>query len=93
MGKGPGEGLADPGCAYLVVVAKNAPDGRPDVATVRAFVANTSQGIVYNTAVWREFELPITVSSQLELNLFWTDQPMTVLGKVSHISCVPEDFR
>ncbi|KAJ7680563.1 galactose-binding domain-like protein [Mycena polygramma] len=55
MGKGPGEGLADPGSAYLVVVAKNATDGRPDVTTVRAFVANASQGIVYNTAVWREF--------------------------------------
>ncbi|KAJ7747310.1 galactose-binding domain-like protein [Mycena metata] len=58
MGKGPGEGLADPGCAYLVVVAKNAPDGRPDVATVRAFVASTSQGIMYNTAVWHQ---PMTV--------------------------------
>ncbi|KAJ7187993.1 galactose-binding domain-like protein [Mycena filopes] len=58
MGKGPGEGLSDPGCAYLVVVAKNASDGRPDVATVRAFVANSSQGIVYNTAVWHQ---PMTV--------------------------------
>jgi allantoicase len=54
MGKGPGEGLADPGCAYLVVVAKTAEDGRPDLTTVRAFVANASQGIMYNTAVWRE---------------------------------------
>ncbi|KAJ6500130.1 allantoicase [Mycena vitilis] len=58
MGKGPGEGLADPGSAYLVVVAKNATDGRPDVTTVRAFVANASQGIVYNTAVWHQ---PMTV--------------------------------
>jgi allantoicase len=55
MGKGLGEGLVDPGSAYLVVVAKNGADGRPDVQTVRAFVANASQGIVYDTAVWREF--------------------------------------
>ncbi|KAJ7178372.1 galactose-binding domain-like protein [Mycena crocata] len=58
MGKGSGEGLADPSCAYLVVVAKNAADGRPDVTTVRAFVANASQGIVYDTAVWHQ---PMTV--------------------------------
>ncbi|KAJ7268746.1 allantoicase [Mycena haematopus] len=58
MGKGPNEGPADPGSTYLVVVAKNGADGRPDVKTVRAFVANASQGIVYNTAVWHQ---PMTV--------------------------------
>jgi len=58
MGRGSGEGLADPGTAYLVVVAKNAADGQPDLSTVRAFVANASQGIVYNTAVWHQ---PMTV--------------------------------
>jgi len=58
MGKGPGEGLADPGCAYLVVVAKDGANGQPDAKTVRAFVANASQGIVYNTAVWHQ---PMTV--------------------------------
>ncbi|KAJ7772538.1 galactose-binding domain-like protein [Mycena maculata] len=58
MGRGSGEALADPGGAYLVVVAKNAADGRPDLSTVRAFVANASQGIVYDTAVWHQ---PMTV--------------------------------
>ncbi|KAJ7859725.1 allantoicase [Mycena leptocephala] len=58
MGKGTGEGLSDPGSAYLVVVAKNAANGRPDVTTVRAFVANASQGIVYDTAIWHQ---PMTV--------------------------------
>ncbi|KAJ7703008.1 galactose-binding domain-like protein [Mycena rosella] len=58
MGKGSGEGLADPGSAYLVVVAKNAADGRPDLSTVRAFIATASQGIVYDTAVWHQ---PMTV--------------------------------
>jgi allantoicase len=55
MGKGLGEGLADPGQAYLVVVAKNAADSdRPDIPTLRAFIATASQGIVYDTAVWRK---------------------------------------
>ncbi|KAL1755625.1 galactose-binding domain-like protein [Schizophyllum commune] len=53
MGKGSGEGLVDPGVAYLVTVAKNGKDGRPDLTTLRAFVATAAQGIVYNTAVWR----------------------------------------
>ncbi|KAF7376361.1 putative allantoicase [Mycena sanguinolenta] len=55
---GSGEGLTDPGCTYLVVVAKNGDDGRPDVKTVKAFVANASQGVMYNTAAWHQ---PMTV--------------------------------
>ncbi|KAJ7072146.1 galactose-binding domain-like protein [Mycena amicta] len=59
MGRGlRGEGLNDSGHAYLVVVAKNGDGGRPDVGTVRAFVATAAQGIVYNTAVWHQ---PMTV--------------------------------
>lgn len=54
MGRGSGEGLADPGTAYLVVCAKNATDGQPDLSTVRAFVATAAQGIMYNMRVWRE---------------------------------------
>ena len=40
--------------AYLVVVAKNGSDDRPDIGSLRAFVARADQGIVYNTGVWRE---------------------------------------
>jgi allantoicase len=40
---------------YLVVVAKNGPDDRPDVDSLRAFIARTNQGIVYNQGVWREW--------------------------------------
>nr|GAT44637.1 allantoicase [Mycena chlorophos] len=58
MGKGAGEGLSDPGSAYLVVVAKTANNGQPDLSSVRAFVATAAQGIVYNTAVWHQ---PMTV--------------------------------
>jgi allantoicase len=39
--------------AYQVVVAKNGPDDRPDLGTLRAFVARGNQGITYNTGIWR----------------------------------------
>jgi allantoicase len=39
---------------YLVVVAKNGLDDRPDIGTLRAFVSQGNQGIVYNTGVWRK---------------------------------------
>lgn len=39
--------------AYLVVVALNGKDDKPDINTLRAFVAPASQGIVYKTGIWR----------------------------------------
>jgi len=52
-----GDGLECPGTSYLVVVAKNGSDDKPDVTTLRAFVATAAQGIMYNKAVWRECRL------------------------------------
>jgi len=43
---------------YLVVVAKNGLDNRPDLGTLRAFAARGNQGIVYDTGVWHQ---PMTV--------------------------------
>ncbi|KAH8093946.1 allantoicase [Cristinia sonorae] len=37
---------------YLVVVAKNGADDKPDLTTLRAFVAAANQGIVYDTGIW-----------------------------------------
>lgn len=54
MGSGDGQGLKNPGDRYLVVVANNGPDDRPVLDSLKAFVATTAQGIVYNPAVWRE---------------------------------------
>jgi allantoicase len=50
MGSGGGEAV------YVVVVAKSEDgvDRKPDLTTLRAFVANSGQGVMYNTAVWRE---------------------------------------
>ena len=52
---GSDDGLEDPGSWYLVVVAKNGSDDKPDLTTLRAFMATAAQGIMYDTAVWREF--------------------------------------
>jgi allantoicase len=49
-----GDGLERPGEAYLVVVAKNGSNDKPDLKTLRAFAATAAQGIVYNTAVWHQ---------------------------------------
>jgi len=64
---------------YLVVVAENGPDDRPDIGTLRAFVAQGNQGITYNTGIWRT-QCPIHIS-QAVLNSH-VDQPMTVLDGV-----------
>ncbi|KXN91036.1 putative allantoicase [Leucoagaricus sp. SymC.cos] len=58
MGHGSGEGLTDTADKYLVVVARNGENNRPDLKTIRAFVATTAQGVVYNPAVWHQ---PMTV--------------------------------
>jgi len=55
MGQGSGEGLSETADRYLVVVAKNGEDNRPDLKTTRAFVATTAQGVVYDTCIWREW--------------------------------------
>ena len=56
MGKGvsPGTKPLGPGGAYVVVVALNGPDDRPDLGTVRAFLATAAQGVSYDQGVWRK---------------------------------------
>ncbi|PVG00365.1 Allantoicase-domain-containing protein, partial [Serendipita vermifera] len=55
LGAGTGVGeysLEKQGRAYLVIVALNGEDDRPDLSTLRAFIASVAQGIVYDTAIW-----------------------------------------
>ncbi|KAH9858744.1 allantoicase [Lenzites betulinus] len=47
-----GDALADPGTAYLVIVALNGADDKPELGSMRAFVASAGQGIVYGTGIW-----------------------------------------
>jgi allantoicase len=75
-------GLEDPGMFYLVVVAKNGVEDKPDLDTLRAFVASGAQGVVYDTAVWRTWSRAHRIFILLIIFRF-LDQPMTVLGRVS----------
>ena len=49
---------------YLVVVAHNGSDDKPDMRTLKAFRATTSQGISYNAGVWHQ---PMTVLGKVGL--------------------------
>lgn len=46
------------GGKYVVVVAKNGEDDKPDMQTLKAFIASPAQGVVYTTAIWRESIFP-----------------------------------
>lgn len=46
--------LEKSGHAYLVVVARNGENDQPDLSTLKAFVAGTSQAVVYAPGVWRK---------------------------------------
>ena len=39
---------------YLVVVATSAPDGKPDLASARSFVAGPRQSIIYAPGIWHQ---------------------------------------
>lgn len=41
-----------PTAAYLVIVAANGPDDKPDLSTLSCFSANASQGITYRAGTW-----------------------------------------
>jgi allantoicase len=64
MGKGGAEGLKETSDRYLVVVAHNGADDKPDLKTLRAFWASTAQGIVYNAGLWHQ---PMTVLGKVSL--------------------------
>jgi allantoicase len=64
MGRGVAEGLKETSDRYLVVVAHNGADDKPDLKTLRAFWASTAQGIVYNAGLWHQ---PMTVLGKVSL--------------------------
>ncbi|KAJ2917788.1 hypothetical protein MD484_g2643, partial [Candolleomyces efflorescens] len=67
MGKGGAEGLKETSDRYLVVVAHNGADDKPDLKTLRAFWASTAQGIVYSAGLWHQ---PMTVLGKVSLCLY-----------------------
>lgn len=79
------DALDRPGVAYLLVVAKNGVDDKPDLSTLRAFVAGAGQAIVYNVGIWREFTLISTGPFSAHLIWNYPDHPMVVLGTVRNL--------
>jgi len=76
MGQSSGSGTAS---TYIVAVAKTDIDDHPDLSSLRAFLATGAQGVVYNTAVWRECRYSRDVFTDLTSTPLLQDQPMTVL--------------
>lgn len=68
---------------YLVAVARNGADDKPDLSTIRAFYATTAQGIMYDTGVWRKSFLEQLTEADGQ-----ADQPMTVLWTEMDFTCV-----
>ena len=55
MGKGQPDGGVEElpqGGAYVVVVALNGSDDKPDLTTMRAFLATQAQGVSYDAGIW-----------------------------------------
>lgn len=52
MGKGDREDAS--GGAYVVIGCLNGKDDKPDLGTLRAFLATSSQGVSYGQGIWRE---------------------------------------
>ncbi|PPQ99434.1 hypothetical protein CVT24_005241 [Panaeolus cyanescens] len=80
MGAGGGEGIEDPASRYLVVVAHNGADDKPDMQTVKAFIATAAQGISYDAGIWHQ---PMTVLDK-PLDLACVE---TQIGDGSKLDC------
>lgn len=50
--KGKGEEPLQSGAAYVIIVAENGEDDRPDPRTLQAFLCSASQGVNYTQGVW-----------------------------------------
>lgn len=61
------QGLKETAKGYLVVVAQNGEDNRPDLETMRAFIATSAEGIVYNTGIWRKCTQALVALNKAQL--------------------------
>jgi ureidoglycolate lyase len=67
---------------YLVAVTASLPDGQPDLAGLRAFMASGRQGISYRLGVWHhpltvldgagEFTVMMSLTGDGDDDVFWT---------------------
>ena len=55
-----------------MVVAPDSPNGGPDLARVRAFVANGNQGITYRRGIWHHGMTVLDETTEMAV-LMWCD--------------------
>ncbi|CAK9784156.1 hypothetical protein CC85DRAFT_324978 [Cutaneotrichosporon oleaginosum] len=89
MGKdnlaGVGETPLAPGGTFLVVVADNGPDDRPDPATVKSFIMESGTGLNYRAGVWHH---PVLVlDAPLDLACVETQVSTGEFGKTYAADC------
>lgn len=66
--------------AFVVVAALNGPDDKPDLSTVRAFLATAAQGVNYDEGIWREyFKTCLLASADVTVS----DHSLLTVGGVS----------
>lgn len=57
---------------YLVIVAPDKPDGSPDLAEARCFLASDKQGITYRRGLWHHGMTVVEDSAEMAI-LMWCD--------------------
>ena len=57
---------------YLVIVAPDKPDGSPDLAGARCFLANGKQGITYRRGLWHHGMTVVDDTAEMAI-LMWCD--------------------
>jgi allantoicase len=82
---GVGEAPLSPGGTFLVVVADNGPDDRPDPATLKAFIMESGSGLNYRAGVWHH---PVLVlDGPLDLACIETQVSTGEFGKTYAPDC------
>ncbi len=69
---------------FLVVVAQNTPEGRPDPKTLKSFLMPSSVGLSYAPGVWRKYCGPPTGHAVDAI----TDHPVLILDSTLDLACV-----
>ena len=61
MGKGDRKDAQ--GGAYVVIGCLNGKDDNPDLSTLRAFLATSSQGVSYDQGIWRKSYFAVSIGA------------------------------
>ncbi|GMK57539.1 hypothetical protein CspeluHIS016_0403730 [Cutaneotrichosporon spelunceum] len=82
---GMGEAPLTAGGTFLVVVADNGPDDRPDTSTLKSFIMESGMGLNYRAGVWHHPVL--TIDACLDLACIETQVSTGEFGKTYEPDC------